>query len=120
MTWLMLAIVGFSGLAMLVCWVRQRVAESRGQRLLVSNLSEEQRRQYQTSGYFDAIGSVTGRRYRIHHGNSRNVVELGSRRLGAGRCFAPQGDLVAGDCMLAQKIAIENYEDEVLKRALPF
>jgi hypothetical protein len=51
---------------------------------------------------------------------SRNVIELGADPTQAGRCFAPQGQLVAGDCMLAQKIAIENYEDEVLDKALPF
>ena len=120
MVWLMVAIVILSGLAMLVCSIRQRMAETKGLTLLVSNLSEEQRRQYEAFGYFDAIGSITGKRYRIHHGNSRNVVQLGSGNLRSGRCFAPRGDLVPGDCMLAQKIAIENYEAEVLAKALPF
>ena len=120
MAWLLAAFVGFVCATMVLCQLRERRAEKRGLRLLVENLTEEQSRQYQADGYFEAIGSVTGRRYRINHGVSRNVIELGTDRKQAGRCFAPQGQLVAGDCMLAQKIAIENYEDEVLKKALPF
>jgi hypothetical protein len=96
------------------------MAESKGWSLLLSNLTAAQRRQFQSLGYFDARGSATGRHYRIYRGRSRNVIELGSHRLSPGRCFLPQGDLVEGDCMLAQKIAIENYEEEVLEKALPF
>jgi hypothetical protein len=29
-------------------------------------------------------------------------------------CFAPEGELAAGDCMLAQKIALEMFETKVL------
>jgi hypothetical protein len=29
-------------------------------------------------------------------------------------CFVPQGELAAGDCMLAQKIALETFETKVL------
>jgi hypothetical protein len=29
-------------------------------------------------------------------------------------CFAPEGELAAGDCMLAQKIALETFETKVL------
>jgi hypothetical protein len=32
----------------------------------------------------------------------------------------PEGGLVAGDCMLAQKIALENCEAAALRVALPF
>jgi hypothetical protein len=120
MAWLLVAFVGFVCGMMVVCQLRERRAERRGVRLLVENLTEEQSRQYRTDGYFYAIGSITGKRYRINHGVSRNVVELGTDQTQAGRCFAPQGQLVPGDCMLAQKIAIENYEDEVLVKALPF
>jgi hypothetical protein len=120
MTWLAIAFLGCVFLGMALCQISERVAERRGLRLLVENLTAEQRRQYQTCGCFDATGSVTGRRYRINHGVSRNVIELGTDHARSGRCFAPQGQLVAGDCMLAQKIAIENYEDEVLSKALPF
>ena len=120
MTWLLIAFLVSVCAGMVLCRLSERMAETRGLRLLVENLTREQRRQYQTCGYFDARGSVTGRRYRINHGVSRNVIELGTPQARSGRCFAPQGQLVAGDCMLAQKIAIENYEDEVLSKALPF
>jgi hypothetical protein len=96
-------------------------AERRGMELLVENLSGRQREQYQAFAYFDVTGSDTGRRYRIFHGRSGNVRELGPNdRLERGKCFLPQGDLVAGDCMLAQKIALENRELAALKVALPF
>ena len=96
-------------------------AEAKGLQLLLDNLTQEQRVQYQAFGFFDVVGSKTGKRYRIHHGTSRNVIELerGSS-LGAGRCFMPKGELVAGDCMLAQKIALENCEEEVLQIALRY
>ena len=84
-------------------------------------LSPEQSRQYDRFGYFDVLGSRTGKRYRICHGTSRNVNELVEQnRLGAGRCFLPSGNLVAGDCMLAQKIMLENCEEEALRVALRF
>ena len=96
-------------------------AEAKGLQLLLNNLTPEQRRQYQAFGYFDVVGSRTGKRYRIHHGTSRNVVELDAAEgLRAGRCFTPSGALVAGDCMLAQKITLENCEEEVLQTALRF
>lgn len=118
--WVVCSIAVFLWLALAVTWARHRMAESKGLSLLLSNLTAEQRRQYRTFGYFDARGSATGRHYRIYRGKSRNVIELGSHRLSPGRCFMPQGDLVEGDCMLAQKIAIENYEEEMLNKALPF
>jgi len=118
--WVILIVAVLLWLTLAVSWASHRTAESKGLTLLLSNLTAEQRYQYQTFGYFDALGSVTGKLYRIYQGKSRNVIELGSHRVAPGRCFMPQGDLVEGDCMLAQKIAIENYEEEVLKKALPF
>jgi hypothetical protein len=96
-------------------------AEHKGVQLLLDNLSVEQRRQYDRFGYFDVLGSRTRKRYRICHGTSRNVNELvEENRVGAGRCFLPSGNLVAGDCMLAQKIMLENCEEEALRVALHF
>ena len=96
-------------------------AEQRGMALLLDNLSTTQRMQYRASGYFDVTGSDTGRRYRIFYGRYRNVRELGPKgSLERGKCFVPKGNLAAGDCMLAQKIALENCESAALKVALPF
>ena len=96
-------------------------AEGKGMKLLSRNLSSRQREQYRAFGYFDVTGSDTGRRYRIFHGMFSNIRELGADdRLEIGKCFMPEGDLVAGDCMLAQKIAVENRELSALRVALPF
>jgi len=96
-------------------------AERKGMELLLKNLSTRQRQQYEAFGYFDVRGSDTGRRYRIFHGRFGNVRELGPNdRVSIGKCFLPEGDLAAGDCMLAQKIALENRESAVLRVALPF
>lgn len=101
--------------------VRQAEAEAKGLQLLMENLSDAQRRQYRTQGCFDVVGCRTGKRYRIFHGMSGNVRELtDAGKLGVGRCFVPKGDLVACDCMLAQKIALENYEHEALLKSRRF
>jgi hypothetical protein len=110
------------GLAV-VLWQERRLrqAESKAMTFLLANLSAQQREQYQAFGYFDVIGSDTHRRYRIFKGRFGNVKELGENdRLDIGRCFFPEGGLVAGDCMLAQKIALENCESAALRVALPF
>jgi hypothetical protein len=100
---------------------RLKQAERKGMDLLLKNLSARQREQYQAFGYFDVTGSDTGRRYRIFQGRFGNVRELGANdRPHIGKCFLPEGGLVAGDCMLAQKIALENCEAAALRVALPF
>ena len=100
--------------------LRKAKAEDKALQLLMSNLTPEQCQQYHAFGYFDVVGSKTGAPYRIYYGTSRNVVELVEGRPGPGRCFLPKGELAAGDCMLAQKIAIENFEEEALSIALRF
>ena len=85
--------------------------EGRALRLLKEWLSPEQLACYERFRYFDVIGSDTGTRFRIHHGTQTNIEELGSRgRLVCKWCFVPDGNLVAGDVMLAQKIALETDE----------
>ena len=63
-------------------------------------------------------------KYRIQYGTSMNVYELDDTgRLKMGWCFVPQGCLVAGDVMLAQKIALETFESRALlvaRRFAPF
>jgi len=101
--------------------LRLAQAERKGMELLLRNLSARQVEQYKSFGYFDVVGSDSGRRYRIFHGRFGNVREVGPNdRLNIGKCFLPDGDLVAGDCMLAQKITLENRESEALRVALPF
>ena len=80
----------------------------RGISLLKGWLSPEQLAQYESYRYFDVTGRQTGKRYRIRYGVGMNIYEIDSRgRRLAGLCFVPSETLVAGDVMLAQKIALE-------------
>ncbi len=95
-----------------------REAHDRGIRLLRENLSPAQRAQYEERGYFDVIGGETGRRYRISRGSQMNVYRLDKKgRRVCVLCFFPEGELVVGDVMLAQKLAIELFESQALKVA---
>jgi hypothetical protein len=85
--------------------------EERGVNLLREWLSPEQRAQFDANRYFDVIGCDSGKRYRIHYGDTTNVHEIGDDDIpSVGWCFMPVGSLVAGDVMLAQKISLETYE----------
>jgi len=95
--------------------------EARGLRLLQENLSPAQREQHGRFGYFDVVGGNTGKRYRIKYGFQLNVALLDDRgRTKAVLCFAPEGNLPAGDVMLAQKLALELSETDTLKIANKF
>jgi hypothetical protein len=98
-----------------------RKRELRGRELLREWLSPEQLAQYDSHNYFEVTGCHTGKRYRIHHGFGTNVYELddgGVPRVGW--CFVPDAHLVAGDVMLAQKIALETDERGALAVANNF
>lgn len=93
-------------------------SERRALGLLKDWLSPEQLACYERFRYFDVIGSDTGTVYRIHHGSQTNIEELGSTgRLVCKWCFVPDGNLAAGDVMLAQKIALETNERGALSVA---
>jgi hypothetical protein len=96
-------------------------AQERGLQLLKENLTVTQRRQYEKHGYFDVTGGKTGKRYRIRHGRQMNIEQLdrNGRRV-CGWCFFPQGSLVSGDVMLAQKAALELFEADALRIANRF
>jgi hypothetical protein len=96
-------------------------SEVRGLALLKAWLSPDQLAQYRTYGYFDVTGCHSGRLYRIRHGVGMNICEITpSGRPLAGWCFVPKDDLVAGDVMLAQKIALETNERGALRVARSF
>jgi hypothetical protein len=68
--------------------------------------------------WFWRAGGQTGRRYRIRHGFQMNVKQLDAKgRPLCELCFMPEGDLVIGDVMLAQKPALELFERDALKSA---
>ena len=102
-------------------FLRENSSEARGLRLLRNWLSSEQCAQFDAKRYFDVIGCDSGRRYRICYGVMSNVLEIdaaGSPKVGW--CFVPAGRLVAGDIMLAQKIALETNEFAALAVAHSF
>ena len=88
--------------------------EARGLELLKEWLSPEQFAQYDAKRYFEVTGCHSGKRCRISHGTSMNIHELDGGCPCVGWCFAPKGYLVAGDVMLAQKIALETDERSAL------
>jgi hypothetical protein len=100
------------------CWfasLRLGASASKG------GLSPEQLEQFERKGYFDVTGCHSGRRYRIGHGTAMNIHEIdGAGRPGIGWCFVPNTYLVAGDVMLAQKIALETDERAALAVAKSF
>ena len=96
-------------------------AEQRGIKLLQQWLTPAQLAQYEMRNFFDVTGCDSGRRYRIRHGKQVNVCELdGNGRTKTGWCFVPDGQLVPGDVMLAQKIALETNERSALGAAKQF
>jgi hypothetical protein len=100
---------------------QENTSEARGLRLLRNWLSVQQREDFDLRGYFDVVGCDSRTRYRIRYGTAMNVHELdevGNFRMGW--CFVPDGSLVAGDVMLAQKIALETSEYAALAVAKRF
>jgi hypothetical protein len=104
-----------------VRYYNENIPEARGLRLLRAWLSSPQLEQFNAKANFDVIGCDTGKRYRIFYGTAANVYELDDTgRFKMGWCFVPQGCLVAGDVMLAQKIALETSEFRALSVAMKF
>lgn len=99
----------------------QRAREARGLQLLRQWLSPDQLAQFDTRGYFEITGCDSGKRYRVHQGTSMNIYEIDKAgHVRAGWCFVPDGLLVAGDVLLAQKIALETDERGALGVAKKF
>ena len=97
------------------------IREARGITLLREWLSPEQQAQFDASKSFNVVGCDTDKRYRIRHGTGTNVHEIDDAgRPVMGWCFVPSGPLVAGDVMLAQKIALETDERAALAVANRF
>jgi len=103
-------------------WQRLRPqSELRGQQLLKEWLSPAQLKSFESFRYFDVVGCDSATVYRIHYGTQANVEQLDQHGRPLCRwCFTPVGALVAGDVMLAQKIALEAYESAALAVANRF
>ncbi len=102
-------------------FLAENTSDARGLRLMRDWLSPNQRVQFDRSGYFEVVGCDSGKRYRIYRGIAPNVYEVDDTgRFKVGWCFMPLGQLVAGDVMLAQKIALETNEGSALAVANRF
>lgn len=96
-------------------------AEERAMALFREHLTPEQRKSYDERASFEVRGGTTGRRYRIQHGRQMNIAVLDDQgRAVQGLCFVPEGALPTGDCMLAQKLALELDEERALAVANEF
>ena len=99
----------------------ENTSDARGLRLMRRWLSPDQRAEFDDKGTFEVVGCNSGKRYRIYRGTAQNVFEIADDGwLIVGLCFIPSGELVAGDVMLAQKIALETDENGVLAVANRF
>ncbi len=99
----------------------EAIREARGITLLREWLSPDQKAQFDASRSFEVIGSQTGKRYRISLGRGTNVQEVDDTgRPVMGWCFVPFGDLVPGDVVLTQKVALETNECAALAVANRF
>ena len=99
----------------------ENTSDARGLRLMRRWLSPDQRAEFDDKGTFEVVGCNSGKRYRIYRGTAQNVFEIdGAGELKIGLCFTPHGNLVAGDAMLAQKIALETDENGALAVANTF
>lgn len=97
------------------------MASKRGLELLKANLTPSQLNDFLTYRCFDVVGGGSGSPYRIRLAGAMNVEELDQRGRCIGRlCFFPEGRLVDGDVMLAQKVALETFEFETLAVANKF
>jgi hypothetical protein len=105
------------------CWnaITGKTAGARGKALLREWLSPEQRAQFEATESFEVIGCHAGKRYRIQYGAATNVFETDEAGHPVmGWRFLPNGGLVPGDVMLAQKIALETDERAALLVACRF
>jgi hypothetical protein len=96
-------------------------AQAKGLELLKSWLTPEQLASYEKTKSFEVIGSDTKKRYRIKHGRQMNIEEIDANgKRVRGLCALPEGGVVAGDCVLAQKLALETNEKQFLSVANKF
>src|SRR5688572_23093828 len=92
--------------------------QARGRRLLMENLTGPQRIRFTRDQCFEVRGGTTGKRYCIRRSPSINIDELDEKgTVVACWCFVPAGYFPIEDAMLAQKIALELYEEDALSIA---
>ena len=93
----------------------EQEAELRAHALFKECLTPTQWADYSTRGFFRVRGNATQRWYKITHGTVMNVEPVNDNgTFGPRMCFAPIGNLPTFDVLVAQKLALEGMEEEVL------
>ncbi len=93
--------------------IDQETPRTRAETLLRTHLSQTQFAQLETCGCFEVIGGDSGHIFRISRTQVMNVEEFDST--GNSKylwCFGPKGRLPLPDVLLAQKMALELFENE--------
>lgn len=91
-------------------------AIARARRLLIEDLSPEQRTSFEAHGHFTI--EVRGQRYRIEPRRAQNVRLLDSAgRIERTYCAHPQDPMPVYDVMLAQKLLLETNPEEFFRLA---
>jgi hypothetical protein len=90
----------------------------RARRLLLSHLTQDQRRTFVENGWFIVEGGKSKQRYRIRDKNyAGNIDVLDGDRVAHRLCCHASADLPVADHLLAQKIMLEIAEDDFLRMA---
>lgn len=96
--------------------LKHRLATRRARQLLQANLNKDQRKQFKKHGWFFVDGNKS--RYRVKKGRVANVEVLEANNTVKHRlCAHPGASVPDFDTMLAQKLMLENQEDEFLRLA---
>lgn len=98
---------------------KEKAKEEKARQLLREVITPEQDQQLEKDGYFELVSVKSGHRYRIHKGRAGNVQQLDDltgnpiKKL----CFHPNEYVHNYDTMVAQKLMLENDEEQVLRVA---
>ncbi len=89
--------------------IQRARAEERARTLLLTLLSEEQRGDFQSKGYFHVTGGSSGDRYRIRFDSTVNIDVLGADGSVRYRlCARPVGDIPMYDVMAGQILHLQD------------
>jgi hypothetical protein len=98
---------------------KEKAKEEKARQLLKEVLTVEQDQQLEKDGFFELLSVKSGHRYRINKGRAGNVQQLDdlTGKVLKKLCFHPTEYVHNYDTMVAQKLMLENDEEQVLKVA---
>lgn len=90
----------------------------RAKKLLRESLSDQQRQDYDEYGHFYVEGNDSGQRYRINEGRMVNINVMDGEDIKYNLCAHVRDYVPDPDNMLAQKLMLENCEQQFLDIAV--